>query len=164
MMVNNSTIKSMPMRMHNQNNVPSVEASRDYGPFKAKNNGNLRDVVELSMSGKYRSQKFTVMTGKRATAGLLIKSISVPVDFGLGGSETTNKETVTVSNDRAALGASENRLGGNTRSIDNPEESIDFREVKDFVDEIRLDMLEEPINTGLAQGNSNSNSVLYLLR
>lgn len=163
MKINNNPIMTMTMKMHNQNNKP---------PLEPKVNGNLKDIVELSKSGRNRSQKLTIPTGKKNTAGLIIKSLKIGGGYGAEGSKPVDKEIVTVSNDRSAVGASENRLGGNTRSIDNPKENVEFRQVKngnkdiakEFVDKIRPAMLKESLNTILAQGNVNSNSVIHLLR
>lgn len=172
MKINNNPIMTMPMKMHNQSNVSNTKDIKNQSSSEPKVSGNLRDIVELSMSGRNRSQKLTIPTGKRNTAGLVIKSLKIGGDSGPEGSKSIDKEIVTVSNDRSGVGASENRLGGNTRSIDNPKEGIVFGEVKnsnkdiakELVDKIRPAMLKESLNTILAQGNTNSNTVFHLLR
>lgn len=172
MKINNNTIMTMPMKMHNYGNVNNLKSLKVQSPLGSKNNGNLKDIVELSMSGKNRGQKLTVSLGKKNTAGLIVTGLKFSEGSGPEGSATVDKEVITVSNEKSALGASENRLGGNTISIDNPKESIEVGEVKnrnkdmvkELVDKIRPAMLEESVSTILAQGNSNSNAVLHLLR
>lgn len=123
MKINNNPTMTMPIKMHNQNNVTNIEDPKIKPPSEPKVKGNLKDMVELSISGRNRGQKLTIPTGKKNTAGLIIKSLKVAGDYGLEGSKSIDKEIVTVSNDRSAVGTSENRLGGNTRNIDNPRNS-----------------------------------------
>lgn len=155
MKIDNRPIITMPMRMHDQVNISNVKNLKNQTPSHSKNNGNLRDVVELSISGRNRGQKLTIPTGKKKTAGLIIKNLKIGGEYGLEESKALDKEIVTVANDKSGLGASENRLGGNTRNIDNP---------KELVDKIRPAMFKEPVNAILAQGNTNPHAVMHLLR
>lgn len=171
MKINNNPIMTMPMKMHNQNNVSNIKDPSKKPPLEPRVNGNLKDIVELSMSGRNRSQKLTIPTGKKSTAGLIIKSLKIGGAGEPEGSKAIDKEIVMVSNDKSALGASENRLGGNTRNIDNPRGNMPARQVenngdraKELVNKIRPAMLKESLNTILAQGNTSANTVFYLLK
>lgn len=116
---------------------------------------NKKDLVQLSMSGKNRSQRLTVPIAKKNSAGLIIIDLETSQANSAGYGVTTSASIATVSNEKAARGASENRLGGNSRNIDNP---------KELLEKIRPAILKKPRETILAQGNSQASTVMHLLK
>lgn len=169
MKINNNPNMFKSIESNNMKSLEKVKGLENQIPLNFKNNGNLKDVIELSISGKNRSKNLIVSTGEKKTSGLIIKNFKIPVDYGLEGMEMTEKETSTVSNEKSALGTSENRLAGNTRRIDNSRDGINAREIKeDRVEELieytRINMLRDSLETRLAQGNTNINVAMHLLR
>lgn len=88
-----------------------------------------QDRLDISISGRARAINSTEPIRKVRTAGLIITDLKISRPNGQEYPKSFEIFTATVSNERAALGTSENRLGGNTRSIDNPPEN-EFRENK----------------------------------
>ena len=101
----------------NLNNLES-KSSLDAGISKP-----IKDIVELSISGRTRSRKSIAPVRKVNTAGLIIKDLKVSTEDGEGAS-SYDASIITVSNEKSALGASENRLGHNTKNIDNPPKNL----------------------------------------
>ena len=106
----------------NVENNPELKLSSQAG-----NNKKLADSVKISISGKARSKKLTLPVAKKNTAGLVITDLETSEGDGLGGKITTETSIARVSNEKAAVGASENRLGHNTRNIDNPPKGLKDR-------------------------------------
>lgn len=115
------------------NNMITIDPHREIGSSDnlesklspgSRINRQVKDTVELSTSGKNRSKKVSIPTRKINTAGLVITDLKISSENSHGAVTTVDTSVVTVSNDKAALGASENRLGHNTRSIDNPPKGL----------------------------------------
>lgn len=186
MRINNNMMFMNPNR---QLDVASKIGSESIAKSSVKviNNKRLDDIVELSISGRMRSQsrrdksslkinsgsKITVPLRKKSTAGLIITDLRISEQSGLEGeTREVDKSIARVSNEKAAMGASENRLGHNSPNIDNPPKGLEGGEskVKDedmakgIIEKVKENMLRESSNTILAQGNSNPGLVLQLLR
>lgn len=132
-----------------------------------------KDKLELSMSGKSRGTTITSSAGKINTAGLIITGLMVSTLNGGGYPISLGSSTATVSNEKAALGASENRLGGNSPSIDKSyKKNLDYLESKNIgidrakekLEQAKEDILDQAPKAALAQGNSSHRAVLHLLR
>lgn len=78
----------------------------------------IKDKLDLSISGKARSQKIVIPVKKETTAGLVITDLQISQGNVDGKEVKTTSYTSRVSNEKAAIGASENRLGHNSPSID----------------------------------------------
>lgn len=166
MKIDNDTII---MNTHRQTELSNSIIPKSYSESNISKS--IKDRVDLSISGMAKSIKVSVPIRKVRTAGLIITDLKVYRPSEEGSSIAFDKSIITVSNERAALGTSENRLGGNSRTIDNSndknivsKESRNRDIAKELLLQTKNNMLQEASVTFLAQGNSNSDAVLKLLR
>lgn len=166
MKIDNDTII---MNTHRQTELSSSIIPKSYPESNISKS--IEDRVDLSISGIAKSIKISVPIRKVRTAGLIITDLKVSRPSEEGSSIAFDKSIITVSNERAALGTSENRLRGNSRTIDNSndknivsKESRDRDIAKELLLQTKNNMLQEASVTFLAQENSNSDAVLELLR
>lgn len=154
--------------------------------LRVEHNKRIDDIVELSIPGRGRSQgkinkssskinsrpQLTIPIRKRNTAGLIITDLRISSESDLEGEVSqVDKAIITVSNEKAALGTSENRLGHNTRSIDNPPKTLEFTgprsenmdKVKEIMEKVRENMLKQAPAAVVAQSNHQGQGVLKLL-
>lgn len=168
MRIDNDNIAMNTIRQSNMSVDIAAKSPEQYRMDKIK-----KDKVELSMSGKSQGINITSSAGKLNTAGLIITGLMVSTLNGGGYPVSLGTSTVTVSNEKAALGASENRLGGNTRSIDSSykknleyleSRNIGIDKAKERLEQVKKAMLDQAPKASLAQGNSSHSAVLHLLR
>lgn len=166
MKIDNDTII---MNTHRQTELSNSIIPKSYSESNISKS--IKDRVDLSISGMAKSIKVSVPIRKVRTAGIIITDLKVYRPSEEGSSIAFDKSIITVSNERAALGTSENRLGGNSRTIDNSndknivsKESRNRDIAKELLLQTKNNMLQEASVTFLAQGNSNSDAVLKLLR
>lgn len=142
-------------------------------PLVFRSNKLERDKVDLSLSARSQGMKIAAPIKKTRTAGLIITDFKVSKPTKEGPSISYEKSKATVSNERAALGTSENRLGGNTRTIDNSNNKNiesensrlrDIEKAKERMKMVKEDLFDDLPRSILAQGNSTDNTVLHLLR
>ncbi len=157
-------------------NVKAVSGSVETGTFAvaADAKGNVGGGLTLQVGDTNDDfQKVTVSVGDMSAAGLGIDGIDISTQQGAADALQTIKDAIdTVSKNRSALGALQNRLdhtinnlGVTTENLTAAEARIrDVDMAKEMMDFTKMNVLTQAAQAMLAQANQQPQSVLQLLR